>query len=239
MGFRQKLTSAIARVAKFARLDEDISLGRARASFSHQRVELWVGPNEGATYLHNDPAVEASRLACDGLYRPAYLDDDGNTVEGRRWVTGPSGIPGASDKRPDPRDVVTLWEGESLNVKTTAGIDFLFSQGYNSSAAAQTNGLAWVALSNDSLTETSGSTTLSNEITTNGLGRAKGTYAHTGGASTATNTLTFTATGTQACQKAALFSAVSSGTMNHALSFTQRTLQNLDTLTTTFTITLS
>jgi hypothetical protein len=119
------------------------------------------------------------------------------------------------------------------------GIDFIFSQSYNSTAAAQTNGLSWIALSNDTLTETSASTTLSTEIAANGLTRAQGTYAHTAGQSTATVAKTFTATGAQSCQKAALFSASSSGTMNHALSFTQRSLVNTDTLTITYTITIS
>ncbi len=57
----------------------------------------------------------------------------------------------------------TVW-----NVKTTAGIDFLFAQGYGSSGA-QANGLVYIGLSNDALTETTASTTLSNEITGNGL----------------------------------------------------------------------
>ena len=125
------------------------------------------------------------------------------------------------------------------NVKTTAGIDFLFAQGYAASGA-QSTGLAYIGLSNDSLTETTASTTLSNEITGNGLARAIATYAHTGGTSTATLSKTFTcATNPQAAQKAALFSAASSGTMTHVLSFTQRSLQVGDQLAITFTITLS
>lgn len=124
------------------------------------------------------------------------------------------------------------------NVKTTAGIDFLFAQGYGTSGA-QANGLCYIGLSNDSLTETTASTVLSNEITLNGLGRAIGTYAHTAGTSTATISKTFTATGAQSAQKAALFSAASNGTMTHVLSFTQRSLQNGDQLAITFTITLS
>ena len=127
----------------------------------------------------------------------------------------------------------------STNVKTTAGIDFLFAQAYAASGA-QSNGLAYIGLSNDSLTETTASTTLSNEITGNGLARAIATYAHTAGQATATLSKTFTcATNPQAAQKAALFSAASSGTMTHVLSFTQRSLQVGDQLAITFTITLS
>lgn len=127
----------------------------------------------------------------------------------------------------------TVW-----NVKTTAGIDFLFAQGYGSSGA-QANGLVYIGCSNDALTETTASTDLSNEIAANGLSRAIGTYAHTAGQSTATISKTFTATGAQSVQKCALFSASSGGTMTHVLSFTQRALQTNDQLAITFTITLS
>lgn len=131
-----------------------------------------------------------------------------------------------------------VWEGDALNVITNAGRDFLHVQGYGSSGLGA-NGLNYIALSNDALTETTASTTLSTEITTNGLGRAQGTVAHTGGTNTTTVSKTFTcATAAQAAQKAALFTAVSAGTMNHALAFTQRSLQVGDTLAVTFTITL-
>lgn len=123
------------------------------------------------------------------------------------------------------------------NVISTAGRDFLHQQGYKETGLGSV-GLCYIGLSNDSLTETSASTTLSTEITTNGLARAIGTFAHTAGTNTSTISKTFTATGTQSAQKAALFTAASSGTMNHALSFTQRNLVNGDTLAVTFTITL-
>lgn len=142
-----------------------------------------------------------------------------------------------SDLTPDPDSYVELHRETSYNVKTTAGIDFLFVQGYSTGPGG--NGLNYIALSNDTLTETSGSTTLSNEITLNGLGRAIGAYSHSNGASTATVSKTFTASGSQSAQKAALFSASSSGTMNHVLSFTQRSLISGDTLAITFTITIS
>jgi hypothetical protein len=137
------------------------------------------------------------------------------------------------------RDGKVIWEETIYNVKTTAGIDFTFAQTYGTSGA-QANGLCYIALSNDTLTETSASTTLSTEITLNGLGRAIGTYAHTTGQSTATIAKTFTCVNNpQAAQKAALFSASSNGTMHHALAFTQRSLQVNDQLAVTFTITIS
>lgn len=129
---------------------------------------------------------------------------------------------------------VEKWDAD--NVKTKSGIDLTFAEVYGSGSAAA---LDYVACSNDTLTETSDSTTLSSEITTNGLARAQGTYAHTNGTSTATISKTFTATGAQSVQKCALFNDASSGTMHHALSFTQRSLQSGDSLAVTFTITLS
>ncbi len=125
----------------------------------------------------------------------------------------------------------------SHNVITTAGRDFLHQQGYKDTGLGS-NGLNYIALSNDTVSETSASTTLSNEIAANGLSRAQGTYAHTSGTNTTTISKTFTASGTQSAQKAALFTASSAGTMNHVLAFTQRALANGDTLAVTFTITL-
>jgi hypothetical protein len=123
------------------------------------------------------------------------------------------------------------------NVKTNAGIDFNHTQSYGTSPAG--NGLNYIALSNDALTENAASTTLSSEIVANGLERAQGTVAHTPGATTTTVSKVFTATGAQAAQKAALFTASSAGTMHHALAFTQRTLATNDQLSLTFTITIS
>jgi len=124
------------------------------------------------------------------------------------------------------------------NLITTVGRDFLHNQTYGTSPAA--NGLNYIALSNDTLTETNASTVLSTEIAANGLARAQGTVSHTAGQTTTTVSKTFTCTTTsQAAQKAALFTASSSGTMNHVLAFTQRTLQVGDTLTITFTLTVS
>ncbi len=51
-------------------------------------------------------------------------------------------------------------------------------------------------------------------------------------------TKVFTATGAQSAQKCALFSAASGGTMNHVLSFLQKSLTTGDFLTIVITITL-
>lgn len=128
---------------------------------------------------------------------------------------------------------------EIWNVITNVGRAFIHTGAYATSGI-QTNGLNYIALSNDTLTETASSTTLSNEIASNGLQRAQGTVVLATGAGTQTTVAkTFTATGTQSAQKGALFSASSGGTMNHVLAFTQRALANGDTLTCTWTLTIS
>jgi hypothetical protein len=181
---------------------------------------------------HASFVVQRPREFLDG--EPAYRNAAGELVAGRRWVVDES----TGAEIPDPRDVVTLSTDEAYNVKTTVGIDFTFDQTYSTTPGA--NGLNYIALSNDTVSETSASTTLSNEIAANGLSRAIGTYVHTPGAATATIAKTFTcSTASQAAQKAALFSASSSGTMHHVLAFTQRTLQVGDTLSVTFTISIS
>lgn len=127
---------------------------------------------------------------------------------------------------------------EVWNLITNVGRIFLHKQGYDLSGLGA-NGLNYIALSNDTVTETGTSTTLSNEIAANGLTRAQGTVTlPTGAGNQTTIDKTFTATGSQSAQKAALFTASSVGTMNHVLGFTQRSLILNDTLQITFTITL-
>lgn len=140
---------------------------------------------------------------------------------------------------PDPRSFKMVDEPEVVwNLITNAGRIFLHTQGYGT-AGLGANGLNYIALSNDAVTETATSTVLSNEITLNGLGRAVGTVTlPTGAGNQTTVDKTFTASGAQSAQKAALFTAVSAGTMNHVLGFTQRALITSDTLQITFTITL-
>jgi hypothetical protein len=127
---------------------------------------------------------------------------------------------------------------EVWNLITNAGRIFLHKQGYDSSGLGA-NGLNYIALSNDAVTENAASTTLSNEIAANGLSRAQGTVTlPTGAGNQTTVDHTFTASGSQSAQKAALFTANVAGTMNHVLGFTQRNLITNDTLQITFTITL-
>ena len=128
----------------------------------------------------------------------------------------------------------------AYNVKINAGFVQLMAAVYSTQGTA--SGFKYVALSNDAVTETATSTTLSTEIAANGLARAIATYAQTSGVTpwSLTQTITFTcATSSQACQKAALFDAAAAGNMNHVLGFTQRTLQVGDQIQITFTITIS
>jgi hypothetical protein len=130
-------------------------------------------------------------------------------------------------------DVDEVW-----NQITNSGRDFLHQQGYATSGIG-TNGLNWIALTNTAITPAAGDTTLSGEITTNGLARAQGVVAHTAGTNITTVANTFTCvTAAQAAQAAALFTASSAGTMNHELTFPQRSLQVNDQLVLTFQITL-
>jgi len=161
---------------------------------------------------------------------PAHLVD-GVLMPGFKWLDHEDGTV-------DPETVDLLSEDETSNVKTDSGMDFIHTQAYGT-AGLGANGLNYIALSNDTLTETATSTTLSTEIAANGLSRAQGTVNHTAATTTTTIAKTFTATGAQACQKAALFTASSAGVMNHALAFTQRSLQTGDTIQLTFTITIT
>ena len=184
---------------------------------------MMAAPNKGTR-----DNVSAGERATTGFVAHANIDQPADSVKVHRAMGTVTHI----------RHGKVLSTQTVFNVKTTSGIDFTFAQTYGT--AAQANGLNYIALSNDTVTETTASTVLTNEITLNGLARHIGTYAHSAGASTATISYTFTcATNPQAAQKAALFSATSTGTMHHVLSFTQRSLQVGDQLAVTFTITLT
>jgi hypothetical protein len=124
------------------------------------------------------------------------------------------------------------------NIITDGGRDYLHQQCYATSGLG-TNGLNYIALSNDATAPAAGDTTLTGEIVSNGLNRQQGTVSHTVGTNQTTVQKVFTFTGgTQAVQKSALFNLSSSGVMAHEVQFTQRTLNTNDTLTVTYTISL-
>lgn len=134
------------------------------------------------------------------------------------------------------RNGVLLSERIVRNVVTKVGIDFIVAQSYGIAPLA--NGLNYIALSDDTFTETADSIALSAEISSNGLSRAQGAVAHAPGTSKVTVSKTFTATGAQGVKKVALFSAASLGTMNHPVALNpQLSLEALDTLQIIFEIT--
>lgn len=120
------------------------------------------------------------------------------------------------------------------NLITKAQVDFLFTQVY---IAGSGNGLNYIALSADPLTETPASTALSSELS-GGLGRAQGTVTHVSGTSLVSISNTFTATEAANVQKLALFTAPTDGTMGHPLAFDPVPVLPTDTVTVTITITI-
>ena len=148
---------------------------------------------------------------------------------------GPHGYVVVSAKHADGTE---FYHHEDHNLITTAGKDFISAQIGSTSPGA--NGANYIALTTTAVTPAAGDTTLSGELTTGGLGRAQGTYAHTAGQNTFTVSKTFTATATATnVQAAGLFTASSAGTMMAENTFTAVSLANNDQLTITWTITLS
>ena len=136
------------------------------------------------------------------------------------------------------RDGQEIYRHEDHNLITSAGKDFISAQ--LGSTSPGTNGANYIALSADTGAPAAGDTTLTGEITTGGLVRTQGTYAHTNGQSTFTVSKTFTASATHtAVQKAGLFTAGTGGTMMAENTFSPVSLAANDQLTITWTITLS
>lgn len=105
-------------------------------------------------------------------------------------------------------------------------------------------GVLFMALTSDSGAASAADTALASEITTNGGGRAKGTYAHTYGVATLTIVNAFSISGTlTAIHKMALFTcstlAATGIPVFEAVLNVDATVANGDTLTVTDTITLS
>lgn len=135
-------------------------------------------------------------------------------------------------------DASTLFSSQDVhNLVTNAGFDLISSAVSNT--AAQPAACNYIAVTNTAITPGAGDTTLSGEIASNGLTRTQGTYSHTNGTQTYTVSKVFTATGTQASQATGLFNASSVGTMCYEATYTQVTVNSGDTLTVTWTVTLS
>lgn len=132
------------------------------------------------------------------------------------------------------------------NLVTDAGRVAIHTYIYGTSAQRTSGGLSgtgfnYVAISDDATAPAAGDTALTGELSGNGLDRAQGTVTLPTGSGTITtveNVFTYSGT-TQTVQKTALFDATSVGKMAHEILFTQRTLNNADTLTLQFFITLA
>lgn len=125
------------------------------------------------------------------------------------------------------------------NLLTNAGRDFFHAQVYTNTSAG-TQGGNYIALTTDTGSPAAGDTTLTSEITTNGLGRAIATtLTHSAGTNATTLAKTFTASGTHtAVQKSGLFNASTSGILTHVNTFTPVTLATNDTLAVSWSLTL-
>lgn len=136
------------------------------------------------------------------------------------------------------RDGTIEDHGVSTNLRTNAGTDWLADVMGKTTQPASAQ---WIALTTNTGAPAAGDTTLTGEISTGGLARAQGAYAHTNGTSTFTISYTFTATATAtAVHKAGLFNASSAGTLVfETVLSSDVTLASGDTLTITWTVTLS
>lgn len=140
-------------------------------------------------------------------------------------------------------DGAPFYDQEIHNLRTTGGADWQASAMGNT--ATQPASATYIGLTNDATAPAAGdcaasssACTLTSEITTNGLARHQGTYAHTGGTASWTLAYTWTATGAQGVQKAGMFNAASSGTMVFEAAFSPVTLASSDTLTVTWTVSI-
>ena len=131
---------------------------------------------------------------------------------------------------------------QNHNLLTNAGKDYFHAQCYTNNSAGGV-GCNWIGLTESSITPAVADTTLSGEITTNGLNRLEATTkSHSAGANTTTLSKTFTATGSfTSVLASALFNAASAGTMAHIANFStgSGTLISGDQLAVTWTMTLS
>jgi len=126
---------------------------------------------------------------------------------------------------------------ETTNIITNAGIDWLADALGNASGSPAN----YVAVSTDTATPLATDTTLTSELTVDGLSRASGTYSHTTAVRSYSIEKIFSVTGgPHAVAKSALFNAAGpppSGTMAfEALFATIANVNASDSLTVTWTV---
>ena len=126
------------------------------------------------------------------------------------------------------------------NLLTDTGRDYAIAQFYTNTSAGGV-GCNFIALTVNTAAASAASTTLTGEITTNGLERLLATtITHVSGTNSTTLNKIFTASGTHtAVQKSATFNQLAvGGQMGHEAIFTPVTLASSDTLSVTWTLTL-
>lgn len=125
------------------------------------------------------------------------------------------------------------------NLLTTDGRDFFHAQVYTNTSAG-TRGSGFLAVTTDSGAPAAGDTTLTTEITTNGLARADATTkTHTDNTNSTTIEHEWTASGTHTnVQKCGLFNAGAAGIMTHEGTFTAASLISGDKLKVTYVLNL-
>lgn len=129
---------------------------------------------------------------------------------------------------------------KSNNLLTDAGRDLMHN--VTLQASSQPTGGQYIALTANTGAPADTDTALTGELTGTNLARALATYAHTAGATTSTLVHTFTnSTGSAvaAIVKSGVFNASSGGTLLFVNTFTTVTLQALDQLQVTWTITIN
>ncbi len=134
---------------------------------------------------------------------------------------------------------VLFYHDESSNVITTIGLNFI-EEHLGIGGATYDDPAKWISLSNDG-GSSAGWTELPIEINASGMTRAVGTYTSTGDG-VWTIVATFTATGAVTVQTTGLqwlVTPVSDGNLMAANDFTSVVLAEFDTLTITWTLTLS
>lgn len=133
------------------------------------------------------------------------------------------------------RDGVLLEYSHHAGVLTTIGADWIEDQLGDSPA---TDPAKWIALSNDAGSPSAAWTVIPTEITTNGMGRAAGTYANVGTGQW-NITKSFSPTGSGSCQLTGLYWASTGSYLLCADTFTQINYESGDTVQIQWTISVS
>ena len=133
------------------------------------------------------------------------------------------------------RDGKVVDEHVFRNLLTNAGRVYLHSRCYGSSGSPA----RYLALTDDAAAPSVNDTSLTGEITANGMGRVNATVTLPAGSGSQTTLYhEWTATGNQSFRKVGIFTAASGGTLVHVASLAQRALGAGDIYQLTGTITL-